>query len=412
MTRRPPARGFTLVELLVASLIGVVVVAAAVLLLVTQVRAYTSGEDDRGVQETARLALEDITGNLRMAGYGLDPAFAFDFGAMANAPMDRAPGGALVRITGYACAAAVGCRDSATGPDELVFLSRDPYFNHAVTGTPTTSQLQIRGPLNAAIRRGQILQVACTSGTLDWAFVTVGTDAQPTSAATVTLQLANGSGTDFPLQNAWLTRPCFTGGSASALKVDRYRYFIGTYDTAGVAKTWGTAGARPFLMLDQGLSDAAGAPILTPVAADVEDLQVTYLFPAAVAPAAGAVPATVGVALTNAAGAIELAPAAGIPSYQTARAHASRFTNHPSNIRGVRVAVVVRSAEKRSREGSAADNTLPAAGNRAAVTAPATGYRHMLFDASTAPRNLDARTPFIPSLSTTSGADNLNVGGG
>ncbi len=294
MTTPSRARGFTLVELIVGVAVAAIVVLSAVSLLTRQVRSFTASADDRGVQETARIALEELAANLRMAGYGIDPSFAFDFGDMANAPMDRAPGGALVRIPGFACGTAVTCRDSATAPDELVFLSRNPYFNHPLTAPPTTTQLTIQGPLNAPLHRGQILQLACLSGELEWAYVTVGAEVPINTGAQVAIPLADGSGTDFPLQNGWLTRTCFQGGPVSVLKVDRFRYFVGTYDTAGNLQTWGTAGARPFLMLDQGLLDSRGAALLTLVAPDVEDLQVTYLFPAAQGGAATAVPSVVG----------------------------------------------------------------------------------------------------------------------
>ncbi|GEJ55661.1 PilW family protein [Anaeromyxobacter diazotrophicus] len=409
----PSARGFTLVELMVASLVGVIVVGGAVVLMINQQRAFAAGADDRALQEAGRLALEDISNNLRMAGYGIDPAMAFDFGKMDNAPMDRAPGGTLVTITGQSCATPVTCRDSATRPDELVFLARDAFFNHAVAAAPTTTEVKIQGPLNVPLHKGQILQLACYTGTLDWAYVTVDAEVPvKTSTGAISVAVGSHTGTDFPFQNDWLLRPCFQDGAVAALKVDRFRYFVGTYDAAGAVQTWGAAGARPFLMLDQGLVDASGTPILTVAAPDVEDLQVSYLFPAATAPALGSVPAVAGTPLANAAGGIELAPAAGIPSYGTARTDPSRFTNHPANIRGVRVAVVIRSAEKRTTLGSLQDNQLPAAGNRSALTAPETGYRHLLFEATTLTRNLDARTPYIPVLSTAAGTDNLNVGGG
>jgi type IV pilus assembly protein PilW len=412
MTTQANSRGFTLIELLIAMLVGTIVVGAAVLLMVSQQRAFTSGADDRAMQEAGRLALEDMATNLRTAGYGIDPAMAFNFGNMANVPMDRAPPGTAVLVTGFACDTPVTCRDSATGSDELVFLSRDPAFNHLVAAPPTTSEVQIQGPLHVPLHPGQILQLACFSGTLDWAFVTVGVEVPVVTTSTpIPITLADGSGTDFPRQNGWLTRPCFQNGVVAALKVDRYRYFIGTYDAAGVPQAWGTPGARPFLMLDQGLTNIAGA-ILTMVAPDVEDLQVSYLFPSPRAPALSAVPAVIGTRLSNAAGGIELAPTAGVPGYATARSADSRLTNHPANIRGVRVSVTVRSAEKRVAEGSVQDNQIPAAGNRAAVAAPETGYRHLMFEATTVPFNLDSRTPFIPALSISAGADNLNVGGG
>lgn len=412
MTSLAKARGYTLIELVVATGVAAIVVMGAVALLLAQERAFRSGTDDRALQETGRMALEEITTNLRGAGYGIDPAMAFDFGAMANARMDRAPPGLLVTVLGSSCATPALCRDSAAGPDELAFLSRNPFFNHTLVGAPTTTQLSLRGPLLAPLRRGQILQLACLSGALEWAYVTVGAEVAPSNAAQVDVALQSASGTDFPLQNAWLARTCFQSGPVTALKVDRFRYFIGTYTVLGDVRAWGTAGARPFLMLDQGLQTDAGSQLLTAVAADVEDLQVTYLFPGAQAPALGATPAVVGTQLVNGAGGIDLAPAIGSPGYATARGDPTRLTNHPANIRAVRVAVVVRSATPRPVPGSAADNLVPAAGNRAATAAPEQGYRHLLFETTTTPFNLDARTPYVPAISTTAGADNINVGGG
>jgi len=412
-TRRPP-RGVTLIELVVAMAVSTLVAAAGVALLVSQQQAFRSGSDDRAMQETARMALEEVATGLRMAGYGLDPVLAFDFGALAGVRIDRAPAGELVAIRAQACATPVLCRDSETGADELAFRSRDPAFNHLTTAAATKTELSITGPLNAPLRKGQILQVACLSGTLEWAFVTVDAEvAATTGIAPVTVPLENVSGSDFPLQGDWLEHSCFqVPGQVSVLKVDRYRYFVRTFDAAGNAVGWNTSGGRPFLLLDQGLTDAAGAAIVTPVAADVEDLQVTYLFPAAIAPAATAVPPTPGTRLADGEGGIDRAPAAGAPTYATLRGDPSRATNYPANLRGVRVAVSVRSAVPRPAPGSDADNLIPAAGNRRATAAAETGYRHLLFETTVAPRNLDARTPYLPANSASAGTDRLNVGGG
>ncbi|MGK4277476.1 hypothetical protein, partial [Escherichia coli] len=85
------------------------------------------------MQEAARVALAEVTGRLRTAGYGLEPTFAFDFGK-ANTVMDRAPVGVQAAFGGHACAddKLVVCRDSVAAPDELVFYSRDPTFQRVV----------------------------------------------------------------------------------------------------------------------------------------------------------------------------------------------------------------------------------------------------------------------------------------
>ena len=71
-TLREPSRGFTLVELMVALAISVVVIAGSLMLLNAQRRSFQGGSVDRALQEAGRVALIEISGNLRLAGYGLD----------------------------------------------------------------------------------------------------------------------------------------------------------------------------------------------------------------------------------------------------------------------------------------------------------------------------------------------------
>jgi type IV pilus assembly protein PilW len=165
------ARGFSLIELLIASLVTVVLILGAASLLLAQQATFRSTSSERAVQETGRIALEHIAGNLRRAGFGVDPGLAFDFGAQTTARMDRAFAGGTFATNSLACGTAVSCRDRVDGPDELVFLSRDPAFGHAlVTAGPTASSttLTIQGPLLQPLHKGQILQVMCYSGQMTW----------------------------------------------------------------------------------------------------------------------------------------------------------------------------------------------------------------------------------------------------
>jgi hypothetical protein len=147
------------------------------------------------------------------------------------------------------------------------------------------------------------------------------------------------------------------------------------------------------------------------VAPDVEDLQVSYVFPlgAAGTQVAGATP---GTALANADTGIDLAPATGlVPTYASARLSAARASHYPSNIRLVRVAVVARAPNIDSGLG---DPFVPAAGNRPAVAAGDPGYRRAVFETSAALPNMESRAPFFPAIVPTSdpSAGVLNVGGG
>ncbi|HTP52586.1 MAG TPA: PilW family protein [Anaeromyxobacteraceae bacterium] len=417
-----PARGFTLVELLIGVVVATLTMAAAITLLIAQKRAFQGSSADRAEQEAGRMALEHISDNLRQAAYGIEPPMVFDFGYMANVPMDRAPaGGVPVNFggdasgkSGFPCATPVTCRDSIVQPDELAFQYRDPYFNRPLAAaTPNSLTISLLNPITAAaqpltqpIPAGQVLQVVCYSGDMVWAYVTVSQTVNPAAGATVTIPLQAGSNLDYPHQNQTLTDTCFNSGQAAVFKVNRFHYFVQSYDVNGNVVPWETPGSRPYLMLDQGLLDANNNAVLNVVAPDVEDLQVSYVVPLA---AAGAqlLGSTPNVQLTNSAGGIDLAPALGPPVYSTPSLSPLRATGYPANIRAVGVTLVVRSPNP---DPNSSDPTVPAAGNRPVSLNGQPGYRRMLFETSVAVPNMASAAPYFPAIGN--GADQLNVGGG
>jgi type IV pilus assembly protein PilW len=417
-------RGFTLVELLVGVIVSLIAIAGAVVMLQGQKRSFQGSSADRAQQETGRMALGAISQDLRMAGYGVEPAMVFDFGQMTNVPMERAPqgtgntvtfGGDTGGTTGFACGAAVTCRDSITGPDELVFQYRNPAFNHQIlpVAAPSVNSLTIAGPLPQPIRAGQVFQAICFGGNMLWAYVRAASEVGATTDATARIRIPLEAGTDldYPHQNETLADTCFNTGEARLLEVERVRYFVQSYDTAGQVVAWNSAGSRPFLMLDHGLRSADGTPLLDVVSPDVEDLQVSYVFPlsAAANQVAGSTP---GALVDNSATGIDFAPPGGLfPTYASARLSTVRGTHYPSNIRAVRIATVVRSPNPDPDQATA---NVPAAGNRPAVAAGDPGFRRTVFETSVAIPNMESRAPFFPSIVpiTSSQANVLNVGGG
>jgi type IV pilus assembly protein PilW len=409
------ARGFTLVELMIGIVVSSLVVAGALALLLAQKRSFQASSADRALQETGRMALEEISQNLRMAGYGVEPSMVFDFGLASDVPMDRAPqgpglvvnfGGDASGASGFACGTAVQCRDRIDGPDELAFQHRNPWFNHQLVSVPDANTLVLAGPLSQPLEAGQVLQAVCYSGSMLWAYVRVAQQVPASGNATVRVPLEGGVALDYPHQNQTLSDTCFQTGLARVFKVERFRYFVQSHDAAGAVTAWKAAGSRPFLLLDRGLRDTNGVALLDVVSPDVEDLQVAYVFP--LAPLGQAVAgATAGTRLDASATGIDLAPAGGAPRYDTPRLSSIRSTHWPANARAVRLEVVVRSPNPDPNSDAA---VIPAAGNRPADANGQPGHRRMLFQTSVAIPNMESRAPFFPSLGT--GTDQLNVGGG
>jgi type IV pilus assembly protein PilW len=418
LSHRRPA-GFTLVELLISLVVVAVMTAGAMALMGQQQRAFQSTSSERALQETARAALSQIGENLRRAGYGIEPYYAFDFG-----PVSITTTTPTVVATSYNCGTAVTCRDGsgASGQDEIVFHARDPAFSRALASAPvgaTPGNIVISGGLQSPLYNGQILQVMCGAAAA-WAYVTVGATVAanwtPPAAppATTTIALGPNSATGaFPNQNARLSGPCFTTTPTSVrvFKIERFRYYIASFADDG--------GNRPYLMLDRGFSGPAAGP--EPVAPDIEDLQFAYVFPnASSTPVVGA---TLGTALANAVASIDLT---AVPPFYNDPDNIPTRQNHSSaNIRAVRVSVVARSpgTDIRLRDvtitagtQSAVDsmgggNLVPGSGNRA-DWAGASGHHRLRVDTTAATRNLDARVPYLPAITTNNGADNLNFGGG
>jgi len=385
-------RGFTLIEMAVTIALSAIVLAGAVVLVTATQRMLTTGAGDRAMQETARVALGELTAGIRSAGYGLEPNFAVDFG-QATTNMDRLPAGQDVRFGGFACDGNVTCRDSVAGPDEIVFYTRDPTWMRELNGPAAAGSIKLAGDLSA-LSPGQILQLMCygVGNQWQWAFVTVSK--VTTSSGTVEFEENTGLPNDFPHQNTLAAGTCFASGQRRAFKIDRYRYYVAAFDDAGAARAWGTPGARPYLMLDQGLKDGDN-PIVNVIAADVEDLQVAYVFPLAGTTAtAQLVGATGGTRLAQSADGIDLVPDStiGIPRLSTPTQDPTRTTHHPANLRAIRVAVTVRS---QLQDPSIDDAAVPAMFNRPAIPAEA-GYRRLVFESATDLPNMDIRLPVFP----------------
>ena len=426
MSRAP--RGFTLLELLVGATISLVVIGAVTGAFLSQNRAFIALDLNRIAADAARDAFLDMEPAIRRAGFGLDPRYAFDFAY-------------------YACPGA-NCRDSVTGPDNIVFYARNPNYtytangatapdgtvcanvNGCVTGNAYSATITNGGGVYTAkpdlrtgavtpLRMGQVVQFICPNA----AAVTMATLlTTPAQAGVVTLSLAPTPTTapqsnDPTRANGFGANGCFVGGGVIMVPVDRYHYLIQQY--AGV----------PWLVLDTGTDvDASGAVDVNdyiPIAPGVEDIQFAYIMnvnaptvgaggapPAAPpqkgpdAPTAGGVNAGNWVIAdyftgtgTSAVGTLEQPDAtiANMPQYSTSLADPLRFNMTAANIRGVRLTVNLRSLST--------DQTKPATWTGDVETrvenlngnAVQSGgrFRRFSFSTTVACRDMESRSNFV-----------------
>jgi type IV pilus assembly protein PilW len=387
-------RGFTLLELVIGLGMTVILIAAAIALLMNQNRSHQHGSQDRATEEAGRMALQAFLQPLRSLGYGVDPAYALDFGATPAAPVKGLRPPATQAAAGrYACATDIACRDGVAPnlSDEIVFYSRNLMFSRPLAGA-TVDTVIITGDVTRPLLPGQVLQVACLTGSKVRAYVTVRTRIDPPPvpdpAAAVQIDLEPGVLTGglstFPFQNDQLADPCF-GAAGVVAKVDRYRFYVSAYTETGIEVPVATPGARPYLMLDQGLDDL-GTPLRVPVAADVEDMQLVYLYP----PAGAGLPLQVVGGAENVpldAGPFRMSLADVPPAADDPLDEPSRTTGHPVNVRALRVAFVVRTGEADQKYFTPQDRAIPALGNRPELQG-VPGYRRIVFETTVALPNL------------------------
>ncbi len=301
MTERTRARGFTLIETMVAIAVSALVITGVVGAFLSQHRAFYSSQRLRAAQSSGRAALLFVEDKLRIAGFGMDPALAFDF-----------------RFYNGTCPADVGTcrRDAVDANDELVFYARNPnYWVPSDTtadpvgrawrvpaGTPiTASALTIHAHANDTIPVGQILAVVCPGGRY-YAYVTVGatfTQGSTEGDAPITLAAADaanpfkrqdlaispGSSTPAYFNSAVtaaastiVAADCFSSGQARVFQIDRYRFHVKPVQVG----TWpdGKKKYDPYLMLDMGIDTNADTQIdendEMVVAEGIEIMQVAY----------------------------------------------------------------------------------------------------------------------------------------
>jgi type IV pilus assembly protein PilW len=367
--RRQRQRGFTLIELMVGSIVTFITVLAVSAAFLGYTQSFYTQAGIRGGQASLRQTHQLVVRNLRMAGYGMDPPNAFGFPAGWRDDVDR------------------------NRSDRLVFRVRDPAFAtlaSSISGTAIT----LASPLTTLMRRGQVVQLVCPGG-LGLTYGQLSADS-PAGSSSMALESPTGA---FPTLNDF-SAPCFGAASGGlpmyVFKIDVYDYSIQFIDDDGNPDTPG----RPYLFRRHGLDENASDAFGEPVAEDIEALRVTFLK----------------------ADGTEFIPNSSdpAPDYRTPLDDPKRHNNNPANIRAVRVGLVARTSTRDAGISPGLMNLIPKFGGRPELPGPY-GFRRVLSEMSVQIRNMRSSQLPVPvySLDTTTKAckgalpnDDLNCAGG
>jgi type IV pilus assembly protein PilW len=245
---------------------------------------------------------------------------------------------------------------------------------------------------------GGILLVTCTNGT-QATMARVATTTTAAAAGNLAVQVMAAQGGNPYRENAWTAvgaNGCYATANPqpSIFLVDRFRYAIQTFN------------GTPWLVLDTGLDlngnntlpdNGADLNDLIPIAANVEDMQIAYLYAPGTAFGFAAPDSNGNWAVGDVAGTVEEPnPGAAAPQYTTLSNDASRYNLHPANVRGVRVTLSIRSAQRdQSQPSTWLGDPLTLSENRN-VGLPNLGQlRRYTAATSVTLRDMDSRNSFI-----------------
>jgi type IV pilus assembly protein PilW len=387
-----PPRGFTLVELLVGAVTTTIILAAVATAFMGVQGAFQRESRIKVAVEGLRTATGFIEQRLRMAGYGVEPRFAFDFD---GGPL---PLGAK---SNYTVVFGGGVPNSVT--DDLAFRYRDAAWMRRGHLEGSTVILEGTGStFGMDFHKGQRLIVSCVGGQ-DYVVMKAGPEGVSGDINATSSFMVDSDLSSVPLDTPCLSR---TGNNAPyLLLLHEMRIRIVAMD------------GRPFLMAFQGL-DELDMSTAVPLAADVESFQVAYVMnrpppgsPHATAPAvdsdspvANWVLGDIGSAGTDR---IPDPDAEPVPLFKHPYESPARYNRHPANIRAVRLSLSIRS-------------TSPEPGGRHAFErvdledsgelGPADGYYRTNMTTTVRVPNMLSRSTFNPPVGDES--TGLNVWGG
>lgn len=236
---RHPEAGFSLVEVMAALIIFSIAMTAVFATFISQQKSFTVQNRVAEMQQNLRQAVEYLSRDIRLAGYGIPDNVVIPNGVIA---------------TGVTSIRALYASDNTTGPDRIYIL----YMFDMDANQPPTTDNGAGVPANAAS-----ITVSGTTGFLDTGgelvLVTDGTtaDLYETSAAAGTTLTFGGAFT----YNYNMGHTNSYAGGTTVAKARFAQYYIDNT----------TDPAHPTLMVDR-----MGGAAAQPLADDIEDMQLSY----------------------------------------------------------------------------------------------------------------------------------------
>jgi type IV pilus assembly protein PilW len=217
-TPRCNQQGFSLVELMIAITIGFIVVGAVGYLYISASQSFRTTDNMSRMQENARLALETISRDVRMAGFvGCGNLQNATINTIANPPVVSLSAANGITGTDFSTSTANYVGTTITRPaGDSISITGAFKGGVSITGNlaPSNANIQINGnPLGFAV--GDVLMVSsCINADIF----------SPTSVSSGsgTVTMAHGNSTNTG------NRVGTYGSDGAVYKMDKYTYFIGT----------------------------------------------------------------------------------------------------------------------------------------------------------------------------------------
>lgn len=247
-------KGFTLIELMIGLALGVIVVAAAFTILTTTSKALRANEQVVDAQQNLRMAMELITRDIKMAGFG-NPGVPVGNCTYAIVPNDQTP---------------TGVDSGADSVQMLVPATRATGTNRWTLSAATTTS----GVSSITLQPGAVADMV-TSGLAASSYISIG------GSATAQVTAFNAAASTISVS---IPPPLWFQQNDQVYLLQCIRYQVVQPPDAGNL----CAGHAP--CLTRGVAGGAGPNAEAPIAEGIEDLQLAYACDGCVAAINGGIP--------------------------------------------------------------------------------------------------------------------------